>query len=110
MEIDETSATCMVGVLDYSWNQPNATYNWVYPLQPAGDKSAVINAINKAQVFNYVTKPFQPEELLAQIERAHEVKLTRIQRDLFLKRSEHLYEVSQNAVVLFNSSQFVYLD
>lgn len=66
------------------------------------DIEAVVNAINKAQVFNYLTKPFTPEELLAQIKKAHRVSLTKMERDLFAKRSEHMFRVSQNAVVLFN--------
>ncbi len=39
-----------VGVIDFDWNNmqgPNAGCNWVYPLGPAGDKSAPINAIRK---------------------------------------------------------------
>ena len=35
----------LVGVLDYSWG--GGMSNWVYPLSPAGDKKAVISAIQK---------------------------------------------------------------
>lgn len=38
-----------VGIIDFDWNVggPNQGCNWVYPLGPAGDKSAPINAIKK---------------------------------------------------------------
>ncbi len=39
-----------VGVIDFDWQNmqgPTAGCNWVYPLSPAGDKSAPINAIRK---------------------------------------------------------------
>jgi len=39
-----------VGVIDFDWNNmqgATAGCNWVYPLAPAGDKSAPINAIRK---------------------------------------------------------------
>ncbi len=68
------------------------------------DIQAVIQAINEAAVFNYLTKPFQPAELLAQIERAYLFNSAQKERELFLKRSEHMFEISQNAVVLFDSN------
>lgn len=66
------------------------------------DIEAVVNAINKAQVFNYLTKPFTPEELLAQIKKAYRLNQAELERDLFFKRSQHMFRVSQNAVILFN--------
>lgn len=39
----------LVGVLDYSWNG-GALANWVYPLSPAGDKTAVVNAIQRMEM------------------------------------------------------------
>jgi PAS domain S-box-containing protein len=66
------------------------------------DIEAVVGAINKAQVFNYLTKPFTPEELLAQIKKAHRLNVAELERDIFSKRSEHMFRVSQNAVILFD--------
>jgi len=71
------------------------------------DIQAVIDAINKAGVFNYLSKPFEPEELLAQINKAHQFNSAQLERDLFLKRSEHMFAVSQNAVVLFNAKGII---
>lgn len=38
----------LAGVLDYGWTGGQA--NWVYPLSPVGDKTAVVSAIRKMQM------------------------------------------------------------
>jgi len=40
----------LIGVLDYSWNAPGGGGHWVYPLSPAGDKTACIAKINQMEM------------------------------------------------------------
>ena len=40
----------LIGVLDYSWNAGAGGGHWVYPLSPAGDKTACIAKINQMEM------------------------------------------------------------
>jgi uncharacterized membrane protein len=40
----------LIGVLDYSWNAGADGGHWVYPLSPAGDKTACIAKINQMEM------------------------------------------------------------
>ncbi len=40
----------LIGVLDYSWNAGASGGHWVYPLSPAGDKTACIASINQMEM------------------------------------------------------------
>jgi len=68
------------------------------------DIEAVIAAINNAGVFNYLTKPYTPEELLSQITQAYEVCTAKRDLERIELRSKYLFDLNQDPCLLVDGS------
>ncbi len=67
------------------------------------DVSAVIDSINKGKIYNYVTKPWNEEELRRTIAEAKETYALRIRNNEFAEKYEQLYRLVPYPVILLNA-------
>ena len=64
------------------------------------DINDVIDAINKGQVYSYVTKPWNQDELARTIESAREASILRVSNQQLLSNYHSLFDLTSDPVVL----------
>ncbi len=68
------------------------------------DIQAVIDAVNKGRIHAYVTKPWDPSDLLLRIQQAHEVHRLRADRERLLRRYEQVFVTSGDPIVILDGT------
>ncbi len=68
------------------------------------DIQAVIDAVNKGRIHAYVTKPWDPSDLLLRIQQAHEVHRLRADRERLLRRYEQVFITSGDPIVILDGT------
>jgi len=66
------------------------------------DIETVIEAINKGQVYRYIMKPFDPEEIKLVIENAYDLYVFRKNSKEALCKFQHLFEKSNDSIFIVN--------